>query len=209
MEPWEAWLHQQRLNNRMHVKYEDLDTLAGWNADNKSVRRHDDKFFSIVGVHVEDGERSWDQPMIEEGSEGVAILLTDGMNFLLQAVAEPGNQQQVRAATLLRPTLQSSQSHWKLAQPQRAELASETNFTLASVLAQQDGSRFFGKQVRLEIDLAGQLEIWVAEHGGLKPNERIFTGRELAQAIFYGECNQFLRELAGVYWALGFGQQRR
>jgi hypothetical protein len=146
--------------------------------------------------------------MIDEESDGVAVLLTDASNFLLQATAEPGNLHSAGSKVLLRPTLQSSQSHWKLEEPQRAELA-RTQDVGVSVLSQQDGSRFFGKQVNLELQIVENLEAWVSEHGGLKPNERIFSGRELSQAIFEGECNQFLRELAGVFWALSFGHPTR
>lgn len=204
---WEAWLYRQRLNSRMLVIAPGLSMLEDWIMDKESIKRHDGKFFSVIGVHVQDGEKWWDQPMIEEGSEGVAVLLTDGSNFLLQAAAEPGNVHAAGSETLLRPTLQSSRSHWKLEEPQRAELA-RTQDVGMSVLAQQDGSRFFGKQVSLEIQVVDNLEAWVAEHGGLQPNERIFSGRELSEAILEGECNQFLRELAGLFWAIGFGQTR-
>ncbi len=205
---WQAWLHQQRISNHMQITTEKLSKLAGWVADEDSIKRPDGKFYSVIGVHVQDGEKWWDQPMIAEGSEGVAVLLTDGENFLLQAVAEPGNLHPTGSKVLLRPTLQSSRSHWHLEVPHRSELAKTEN-AMVSVLAQQDGSRFFFKQVNLELQIIDELEVWVIEHGDLKPNERIFSGRELSEAILAGECNQFLRELAGLFWALGFGQKTR
>lgn len=198
---WEAWLYRQRLDSRMLVTTDCLSKLEDWIVDRESIKRHDGKFFSVVGVHIQDGQKRWDQPMITEGSEGIAVLLTDGENFLLQAVAEPGNLQQAGSKMLLRPTLQSSRSHWELEEPQRTELA-RTQDVGVSVLAQQDGSRFFGKQVSLQLQVVENLETWVADHDGPKPNERIFSGRELSEAILADECNQFLRELAGVFWAL-------
>lgn len=77
-----------------------LNEVRGWRADEGGNIRHDSgQFFGVEGVRVEAGKlrevRGWDQPIYTQPEGGVLAMVAretaKGVEFLLQAKAEPGN----------------------------------------------------------------------------------------------------------------------
>jgi oxidase EvaA len=96
-----------------------LDHVRDWLRDEGgSVRHKSGQFFGIEGVRIESGNLrevlSWDQPIYTQPEGGILALVARetegrGIEFLLQAKAEPGN-----IGTLqLCPTIQSTWSNIK------------------------------------------------------------------------------------------------
>lgn len=77
-----------------------LNEVRGWRADDGGNIRHDSgQFFGVEGVRVEAGKlrevRGWDQPIYTQPEGGVLAMVaretSKGVEFLIQAKAEPGN----------------------------------------------------------------------------------------------------------------------
>jgi len=77
-----------------------LSEVCGWGADDGGNIRHDSgQFFGVEGVRVEAGKlrevRGWDQPIYTQPEGGVLAMVAretaKGVEFLIQAKAEPGN----------------------------------------------------------------------------------------------------------------------
>ena len=97
-----------------------LDEVRGWERDEGGNVRHESgQFFGVEGVRVQAGTlrevRGWDQPIFTQPEGGVLAMVARetaraGVQFLIQAKAEPGN-----IGTLqLVPSLQCTWSNMKL-----------------------------------------------------------------------------------------------
>jgi oxidase EvaA len=111
------WLDQMRVTIKFDAKLIGLNDVRGWSRDDDgNVRHATGQFFGIEGVRTESGSlrevSSWDQPIYTQIEGGVLALFAretsdKGIEFLLQAKAEPGN-----IGTLqLCPTVQSTWSN--------------------------------------------------------------------------------------------------
>ncbi len=120
-EPILQWLNGLRNKTELKAKKIGLTEAQKWSADpNTGNIIHDSgAFFSIEAVHVRAGNLrevvEWDQPIYNQLEGGVLALITatrnDGISFLIQAKAEPGNIGTLQLA----PTLQCTWSNLKIA----------------------------------------------------------------------------------------------
>ncbi len=93
-----SWITTLKSQYELSVKSKPLNELLDWEYDGMSIRQKDDKYFSVIGVNVEIGNRevvSWDQPMIKPAQEGLTAFIVKPINgvyhFLAQAKLEAGN----------------------------------------------------------------------------------------------------------------------
>jgi oxidase EvaA len=116
-EPILAWREQQCNAIKFKADLIGLDEVRGWSRDDKgNVRHKSGQFFSVEGVRIESGDlrevASWDQPIYTQPEGGILGLIArehagKGIEFLLQAKAEPGNI----GVLQLCPTIQSTWSN--------------------------------------------------------------------------------------------------
>jgi dTDP-4-dehydro-6-deoxy-alpha-D-glucopyranose 2,3-dehydratase len=112
-----AWREQQRNAIQFKADLIGLDDVRGWSRDEKgNVRHKSGQFFGVEGVRVESGDlrevASWDQPIYTQPEGGILGLIAreragNGVEFLLQAKAEPGNIGVLQFC----PTIQSTWSN--------------------------------------------------------------------------------------------------
>lgn len=112
-----AWREQQRNAIQFKADLIGLDEVRGWSRDEKgNVRHKSGQFFGVEGVRVESGDlrevASWDQPIYTQPEGGILGLIAreragSGVEFLLQAKAEPGNIGVLQFC----PTIQSTWSN--------------------------------------------------------------------------------------------------
>lgn len=112
-----AWREQQRKLVQFKAELIGLDAVRGWSRDGQgNVRHKSGQFFGVEGVRVESGDlrevASWDQPIYTQPEGGILGLIAresagKGVEFLLQAKAEPGNI----GVLQLCPTIQSTWSN--------------------------------------------------------------------------------------------------
>jgi oxidase EvaA len=96
-----AWRDARRENIRFEAHLIPLDQVRKWGRDaGGNVRHETGQFFGVEGVRIAAGSlrevRDWDQPILTQPEGGVLAMVTretagDGIQFLLQAKAEPGN----------------------------------------------------------------------------------------------------------------------
>lgn len=193
METWQEWLAERRAASGMSVEPIGLTKVNGWGFpfgdSGGAVARPDGKFFRVTGGRITQGDRSWDQPFLEEYGRGAVVVVFDSPtnSYLLQAKAEPGNNTKL-GCVMLAATLQASQSNLEGAgtsRPPRAELLEGREIAWTEI--PQDGGRFIGKVNRYAALMADRNDV-----GDLRSDERWFTRRELKEAVLAGECNEHL-----------------
>jgi len=96
-----AWLQARRKDVPFSAELIALRDVAGWRrADNGNIQHDSGQFFRIEGVRVKSAPglrevSGWDQPILTQPTGGVLALLcretARGVEFLLQAKADPGN----------------------------------------------------------------------------------------------------------------------
>jgi len=96
-----AWREDRRNAIQFNADLIGLDEVRGWSRDAKgNVRHASGQFFGVEGVRIESGSlrevASWDQPIYTQPEGGILAMVAretagKGVEFLLQAKAEPGN----------------------------------------------------------------------------------------------------------------------
>jgi len=176
------WREVRRAETNFQARLIPLSEVRNWGSDAEGNLRHQTgQFFGVEGVRIEAGSlrevRSWDQPILTQPEGGVLGMVAreteqDGVQFLLQAKAEPGN-----IGTLqLVPSIQCTWSNIR-----RAHQGASP--PLAELLAATEGVRF----------------VYRAQHneeGGrfwLKSNENL--------VVFLDDESQVTSDLTYFYWA--------
>jgi oxidase EvaA len=96
------WLEKRRAEISFSAELIPLREVANWQqADNGNIHNATGQFFRIEGVRVRSAPglreiAGWDQPIITQSEGGVLALICretprNGIEFLLQAKADPGN----------------------------------------------------------------------------------------------------------------------
>jgi oxidase EvaA len=152
-----AWREQLRNSIQFKAELIGLDEVRGWSRDEKgNVRHKSGQFFGVEGVRVESGSlrevASWDQPIYTQPEGGILGLIArehaaTGVEFLLQAKAEPGNIDELQ----LCPTIQSTWSnirraHGGRSSPMLEVLAAKTGVRIVyRAEHNEEGGRFWRK----------------------------------------------------------------
>ena len=155
--PLLAWLAQLRSAIRFKAELIGLDEVRGWSRDDQgNVRHKTGQFFGVEGVRIESGDlrevASWDQPIYTQLEGGILALLAretaaDGVQFLLNGKAEPGNIGTIQFS----PTIQSTWSNIRRAhagkRPPMVEVLNADNGVRFMYRAEhnEEGGRFWRK----------------------------------------------------------------
>ena len=93
-----SWITKLKSQFELSVTNHPLNKINGWKYDGMSINHINNKYFSVIGVNVEIGNRevaSWEQPMIKPAQEGIMAFIVKPINgiyhFLVQAKLEAGN----------------------------------------------------------------------------------------------------------------------
>ncbi|MCZ2526329.1 NDP-hexose 2,3-dehydratase family protein [Streptomyces sp. HB2AG] len=110
-----SWFTTERARHELRATRIALDGLEGWVRDDDAVRRPDGRYFEVVAVRVEAGNREvsqWTQPLFAPVGEGVVAFLYrrfDGVpHLLVHARVEGGFLDTVE----LGPTVQCDPANW-------------------------------------------------------------------------------------------------
>ena len=110
------WITKLKFRYELNVSALPLEKMNQWIWDGNSIVHEQQKFFSVIGVNVQIGNRevvSWDQPMVKAAQEGIAGFLIKRINgiyhFLVQAKLEPGNFDVIELA----PTVQAITGNYR------------------------------------------------------------------------------------------------
>jgi oxidase EvaA len=93
-----SWITSLKFEYELTITGKSLFNLKDWINDGITIHHRDNKYFNVIGVDVEIGNReviSWNQPMIHPAQEGILGFIIKKINgtyhFLVQAKVEAGN----------------------------------------------------------------------------------------------------------------------
>ncbi len=103
------WITALKFKYELSVTPIGISNMKHWVYDGDTIHHEANKYFDVIGVRVEIGNRevvSWDQPMVRSAQEGLMGFVVKRINgiyhFLVQAKLESGNFDVVEMA----PTVQ-------------------------------------------------------------------------------------------------------
>ena len=175
----------------LHVQKIDLKKIQDWIFTNESIRHTKDKFFEVLPVNIDIGNRevlSWSQPIVRPLQEGLCVFVTKEINgilhFIVQAKVECGNHDIIEFA----PTVQCLTGNYK--ESQKGEipfldyvLNISNDKIIYSTLQSEEGGRFYKEQNRNIIIFDNDIE-----HVNL-PNHYIWM--TLSQVFYFIKFNNF------------------
>ena len=152
-----SWITNLKSKFELNVSSYPLNSIKGWKFDGMSINHEDNKYFSVIGVNVEIGNREvarWDQPMIKPAQEGIIAFIVKPINgiyhFLVQAKLEAGNFDILELA----PTVQCLTGNYRIGENEYSVpfldevLQAKKKQVLYSALQSEEGGRFFKEQNR-------------------------------------------------------------
>ena len=158
-----TFMTQIKSVNDLEVKQIALQDMKDWIVTEDEIIRKDEKFFKIIGVDVEIGNREvvkWSQPMVEPAQEGLCAFVCkeiDGvLHFAVQAKLECGNHDIVEFA----PTVQTLTGDYKQTPKDTLPFLDYVlNVSKEKIyfdtLQSEEGGRFYKEQNRNMIVIAG------------------------------------------------------
>jgi len=132
-----------------------LKDVRDWSADaDGNIAHKSGQFFGVQGVRIRAGQREvggWDQPIYTQPDGGVLAMIAreteaDGVQFLLQGRAEPGNLGPIQLAPSLQCTWSNiRRAHQGKAPPLSELLDAPDVRTVYSAEHNEEGGRFWRK----------------------------------------------------------------
>ncbi|RYY98150.1 MAG: NDP-hexose 2,3-dehydratase [Chitinophagaceae bacterium] len=158
------WFTNLKAAYDLNIKSLPLHAVRDWVIEEDRIRHKDDKYFRVIGVNVEIGNRevtSWDQPLIEPVQEGVCAFIVKEirgvLHFLVQAKVESGNFDILEMA----PTVQCLTGSYRDPNslqnlPYLSYVLDTQGTVIYDALQSEEGGRFYREQNRNLILLAGE-----------------------------------------------------
>lgn len=168
-----SWLTGLKSRYDLCVTSKPLKQMTDWAFDGVSINHKNKKYFSVIGVNVEIGNRevvSWDQPMIKPSQEGLIAFIVKSINgvyhFLVQAKLEAGNFDVIELA----PTVQCLTGNYRTGFNEYSVdfisdvLQARPENIWYSAMQSEEGGRFFKEQNRnMIIEVGNDFPIEVPE----------------------------------------------
>jgi len=150
-----SWVTSLKCQYELSVKNIPLKSVNGWSYNGNTISHHNNKYFSIIGVKVEIGNREvvdWDQPMVKPSQEGIIAFIVKPINgvyhFLIQIKLEAGNFDILELA----PTVQCLTGNYRIglneySVPFINEVINAPKEKIwYSAMQSEEGGRFFKEQ---------------------------------------------------------------
>lgn len=160
-----SWITRIKSLYDLDLERIPLHSVSKWNVGEKEIYHDDRKYFSVIGVNVEIGNRevqSWDQPLIKAAQEGIIAFIVKKINgichFLVQAKLEAGNFDIIELA----PTVQCLTGNYRKGQSEYdvifldEVLNAKPEQIWYTTYQSEEGGRFFKEQNRNMIIEAGK-----------------------------------------------------
>ncbi len=151
-----AWIADLKATTELTVQRVPLTGISEWVKEDYVIRHKDNKFFQVIGVEVEIGNRevqSWMQPMIEPAQEGLCAFIIkeiEGIyHFLVQAKLECGNFDILELAPTVQCLTGNFRDTAKGSLPFLDEvLTAKKEQIFFDTLQSEEGGRFYREQNR-------------------------------------------------------------
>jgi len=145
-----SWLTTLKCTVELDVCRKPVDTLDGWVLTDDGIEHEEGRFFSVIGVEVEAGNRevvSWSQPLLEHFGTGLCGFLTQEregvLHFLVSARVEPGNRDVVELGpTVARSGVPSGQAMMPFPFAEYFEARDDVEIIFDAIHS-EEGGRFY------------------------------------------------------------------
>lgn len=152
-----SWITRHKAFAELEVERIPLNSIKDWATDDNSIYHKDKKYFEVIAVQAEIGNRevaSWTQPLVKSAQEGLIAFIIKKINgvyhFLVQAKMESGNFDIIELA----PTVQCLTGNYRKGQNeydvQFIDYVLEPEKNKATVhystFQSEEGGRFFKEQ---------------------------------------------------------------
>lgn len=168
------WMTSLKFKYELGVNSIGIFIQKYWVYDGNVLRHEDNKYFDVIGVRVEIGNReviSWDQPMVRSAQEGLMGFIVKKINgiyhFLVQAKLEAGNFDIVEMA----PTVQCLTGNYRKGKneytiPYLEQVLNAPNENIwYSSYQSEEGGRFFQEQnFNIIVEVGDEFPIEVEEN---------------------------------------------
>lgn len=168
------WITSLKFKYELEVTPVGISDMKHWVYDGNTIHHEDDKYFDIVGVRVEIGNRevvSWDQPMVRSVQEGLMGFIVKKINgiyhFLVQAKLESGNFDVVEMA----PTVQcltgnyrKGKNEYTIPYLEQVLNAPEDNIWYSSYQSEEGGRFFHEQNLNIIVEVGDEFPIEVDEN---------------------------------------------
>jgi len=188
-----SWITRLKTKYELDVVPVPLNSVEHWVRDDYSIYHELKKYFSVIAVSVEIGNRevrSWTQPLIKSAQEGIMAFLVKRINgvchFLVQAKLEAGNFDIIELA----PTVQCLTGNYRDGFKEYDVPFLDYVLNAApkqvhySTLQSEEGGRFFKEQNRnIIIEVGDDFPVDVPEN---------YTWMTLNQVLIFIKFNNYL-----------------
>ncbi len=162
-----SWITRHKSLAELEVERVPLSRVQHWVRDSHAIYHEDHKYFSVIAVQVEIGNRevrNWTQPLVQSAQEGIMGFIVKNINgvyhFLVQAKMEAGNLDIIELA----PTVQCLTGNYRKGLNEYEVpfldyfLHPEQHQTqvLLSTMQSEEGGRFYREQNRNMIVEVGE-----------------------------------------------------
>lgn len=168
------WITSLKFKYELQVEQVSLSKVKDWVFDNGVLRHKDCKYFSVIGVNVEIGNRevvSWDQPMVQSAQDGLMGFLVKKINgiyhFLVQAKLEAGNFDIVEMA----PTVQCLTGNYRKGKNEYEICyldvflhAKEENIWYATYQSEEGGRFYHEQNLNMIVEVGDDFPVEVHEN---------------------------------------------
>jgi len=201
-----SWITRLKTKYELDVSSIPLNSVKKWTRDEYSVSHEQGKYFSVIAVAVEIGNRevkTWTQPLIQSAQEGIMAFLVkniDGVcHFLVQAKLEAGNFDIIELAPTVQCLTGNYRDGFKEYDPPFLDyvLNADPRQVHYSTLQSEEGGRFFKEQNKnLVIEVGDDFPLEVPEN---------YSWMTLNQVLVFIKFNNYLNvEARSLIAALGF-----
>lgn len=168
------WITSLKFKYELSVNPIGLSEMCHWSFDGNTISHENNKYFDVIGVRVEIGNRevvTWDQPMVRSAQEGLMGFVVKKINgiyhFLVQAKLESGNFDVVEMA----PTVQCLTGNYRKGKNEytipylETILEAPQNKIWYSTYQSEEGGRFFQEQnLNIIVEVGDEFPIDVEEN---------------------------------------------
>ncbi len=169
-----SWITRKKSVYDLDIQYIPLKSVRHWKVDDAEIYHEKRKYFSVIGVQVEIGNRevkSWDQPIIKSAQEGIIAFIIRKINgiyhFLVQAKLEAGNFDIIELA----PTVQCLTGNYRKGFNEYEVMFLEDVLNAKpeniwySTWQSEEGGRFFREQNRnMIVEVGDEFPVEVPEN---------------------------------------------
>lgn len=168
------WITSLKFKYELQIEKVPLSKVGDWDFDNGVLCHKDCKYFSVIGVNVQIGNRevvSWDQPMVQSAQDGLMGFLVKKINgiyhFLVQAKLEAGNFDIVEMA----PTVQCLTGNYRKGKSEYEILyleaflnAKEENIWYATSQSEEGGRFYHEQNMNMIVEVGNEFQVEVHEN---------------------------------------------